>query len=128
MNQHEILEVFDPALSYFDPLLVQFAADLKWVEKLGIKVSRHNLGKEPQAFAVNLAVAKEMEAGMDRLPVIVVDGGIVSTRHISLSPTNWHRNSAFSVLRGNLTRRFSGVLLHSQVWLLLKTLSCTNHC
>ena len=75
----KILEVFDPALSYFDPLLVQFAADLKWVEKLGIKVSRHNLGKEPQAFAVNLAVAKEMEAGMDRLPVIVVDGGIVST-------------------------------------------------
>lgn len=73
------LEVFDPALSYFDPVLVQFAADLKWVEKLGVKVSRHNLSREPQAFAANAAVVKEMEAGMDRLPVIVVDGDIVST-------------------------------------------------
>ncbi|MDO8263824.1 MAG: arsenic metallochaperone ArsD family protein [Gallionella sp.] len=73
------LAVFDPALSYFDPVLVQFVADLKWVEKLGVKVSRHNLGKEPQAFAANPAVVKEMEAGMDRLPVIMVDGRIVST-------------------------------------------------
>ncbi len=73
------LEVFDPALSYFDSVLVQFAADLKWVEKHGVKVLRHNFSKEPQAFAANLAVLKEMEAGMDRLPVIVVDGGIVST-------------------------------------------------
>ena len=78
------LEVFDPSLSYFDPVLVQFAADLKWVEKLGVKVSRHNLSREPQAFAANAALVKEMEAGMDRLPVIVVDGNIISTG-ISLS-------------------------------------------
>lgn len=57
------LAVFDPAISCFDPILVQFAADLKWVEKYGVKVSRHNLGKEPQAFAANPAVVKEMEAG-----------------------------------------------------------------
>ena len=75
----KIRAVFDPAISYFDPLLVQFAADLKWIEKYGVKISRHNLGKEPQAFAANPAVVKEMEAGMDRLPVIMVDGHIVST-------------------------------------------------
>ena len=42
-------------------------------------VSRHNLGQEPAAFAANPAVIKEMEAGMDRLPVLVLDGHIVST-------------------------------------------------
>lgn len=73
------LAVFDPAMSFFDPVLVQFADDLKWVEKYGVTVSRHNLGKEPRAFAANPAVAREMEAGKNRLPVIMVDGQIVST-------------------------------------------------
>lgn len=81
------LEVFDPAMCCstgvcgvdVDPMLAQFAADLKWIGEQGIKVARHNLGQEPQAFAANPAVVKEMEAGMERLPVIVVDGHIVST-------------------------------------------------
>lgn len=81
------LEVFDPAMCCstgvcgvdVDPVLAQFAADLKWVEEHGVKVSRHNLGQEPQAFAANSAVLKEMEAGMDRLPVILVDGHVVTT-------------------------------------------------
>lgn len=81
------LEVFDPAMCCstgvcgvdVDPVLAQFAADLKWVEEHGIAVERHNLGQEPQAFAANPAVLKEMEAGMDRLPVLVVDGHVVAT-------------------------------------------------
>ena len=73
------LEVFDPALQYFDPVLVRFVADLKWLEKRGVKVLRHNLSKEPQAFAANSAVVKAMDAGMDRLPVIMVDGEIAWT-------------------------------------------------
>ena len=73
------LAVFDPAMSFFDPVLVQFAADLKWIEKHGVKVSRHNFGREPQAFAANPAVVREMEAGMNRLPVILADGQVVST-------------------------------------------------
>jgi len=73
------LTVFDPAISYFDPVLTRFAADLKWVENYGVKVSRHNFAKQPQAFAANPAVAREMAVGMDRLPVILVDGRIVST-------------------------------------------------
>ncbi len=71
--------VFDPAMSFFDPVLVQFADDLKWVEKYGVKVSRHNFGREPQTFAANPAVTKEMEAGKNRLPVITVDGEVVSS-------------------------------------------------
>ncbi len=81
------LEVFDPAMCCstgvcgveVDPLLVQFAADLKWLEEHGIVVQRHNLGQEPRAFAANPAVLKEMEAGMDRLPILAVDGLIVTT-------------------------------------------------
>ncbi len=81
------LEVFDPAMCCstgvcgveVDPVLAQFAADLKWVEAQGVEVARHNLGQAPQAFAANPAVLREMEAGMDRLPVLVVDGHIVST-------------------------------------------------
>lgn len=33
------LAVFDPAISYFDPVLTQFAADLAWFEKYGVKFS-----------------------------------------------------------------------------------------
>jgi hypothetical protein len=81
------LEVFDPAMCCstgvcgveVDPLLVQFAADLKWLEEYGVAVQRHNLGQEPQAFAANPAVIKEMEDGMDRLPILAVDGNIVTT-------------------------------------------------
>jgi hypothetical protein len=81
------LEVFDPAMCCstgvcgveVDSVLAQFAADLKWLEEKGVAVSRHNLGQEPQAFAANPAVIKEMEAGMDRLPLLVLDGHIVST-------------------------------------------------
>lgn len=81
------LEVFDPAMCCstgvcgvdVDPALVQFAADLQWVAEQGVEVKRYNLGQEPQAFAENPAVVKEMEAGIDRLPVIAIDGHIVAT-------------------------------------------------
>ncbi len=50
----------------------------------GVEVKRYNLGHEPQVFAANPAVLKEMEAGMDRLPIIAVDGHIVAAgAHLS---------------------------------------------
>lgn len=81
------LEVFDPAMCCstgvcgvdVDPVLVQFAADLAWAAGQGVAVQRYNLGQEPQAFAANPAVVKEMEGGMDRLPILVIDGHIAST-------------------------------------------------
>ena len=81
------LEVFDPAMCCstgvcgveVDPVLAQFAADLQWLESRGVRVERHNLGQEPQAFAGNPGVLKEMEAGMERLPIITLDGQVVST-------------------------------------------------
>lgn len=81
------LEVFDPAMCCatgvcgveVDPVLVQFSADLQWLAEHDIQVKRYNLSQEPQAFVGNSEVVKEMEAGMDRLPILVVDGHIVST-------------------------------------------------
>jgi len=81
------LEVYDPAMCCstgvcgpeVDPALVKFAADLQWVAEQSVTMQRYNLGQEPQAFAANIAVVKELEAGIDRLPIIAVDGHIIST-------------------------------------------------
>jgi hypothetical protein len=81
------LEIYDPAMCCstgvcgpeVDPVLVAFAADLKWVADQGVAVQRYNLAQEPQAFAANPAVVKEMEGSMDRLPIIAIDGHIAST-------------------------------------------------
>jgi len=81
------LEIFEPAMCCstgvcgvdVDPVLVQFNADLQWAGEQGVAVQRYNLSQEPQAFAANPAVIKEMEAGMERLPIVVVDGQISST-------------------------------------------------
>jgi hypothetical protein len=81
------LDVYDPAMCCstgvcgpdVDPALVQFAADLKWIAEQGVAVRRYNLGQEPEAFATNPAVVKEMEAGMECLPIIAIDGRIMST-------------------------------------------------
>lgn len=93
------LEVFDPAMCCstgvcgveVDPVLAQFAADLKWVEEHGVAVSRYNLGQEPQAFAANAEVLKEMEAGIDRLPILVIDGHLVSTGMYPSRPQLAHK-------------------------------------
>jgi len=81
------LEIYEPAMCCstgvcgieVDPVLVQFAADLQWLAEQGVEVARHNLSQQPQAFAANPEVVKEMEAGIDRLPIVVVDGHVAST-------------------------------------------------
>ncbi len=81
------LELFEPAMCCptgvcgvdVDPALVQLGADLQWLAEQGVEVQRHSLGHDAAAFAANPAVIKEMEAGMDRLPIVVANGHIVST-------------------------------------------------
>lgn len=80
-------EIYEPAMCCstgvcgvdVDPVLAQFAADLQWLADQGVEVARYNLSQQPQAFAANPVVVKEMEAGIERLPVVVVDGQVVST-------------------------------------------------
>ncbi|WP_295409349.1 arsenic metallochaperone ArsD family protein, partial [uncultured Thiocystis sp.] len=62
-----------------DPVLVQCNADLQWLAEQGVTVSRYNLSQQPQSFAANPAVLKELETGMERLPLTLIDGRIVAT-------------------------------------------------
>jgi hypothetical protein len=83
----------------------------------GVSVARYNLGQEPQAFAANPAVVKEMEAGMERLPIIAIDGQIMTT---GLYPSR--TQLAQKARSGAERRRRSAekILLFAEIRLLLK--------
>jgi AhpD family alkylhydroperoxidase len=80
------VQVFDPAMCCptgvcgpeVDPALVRFAADLEWLKSNGVEVERFNLSQQPAAFVANQEVAAAMRARDDALPLIVLDGRIVS--------------------------------------------------
>ena len=81
------VEVFAPSMCCsagvcgpsVDPVVLRFAADLEWLAGRGVEVSRHNLGGEPAAFAAAPAVQAALsERGTDCLPLILVDGRVVS--------------------------------------------------
>src|ERR1700758_1451161 len=81
------LEVFDPPMCcstgvcgpVVDPVLPRFVADLHWVANHGVDVKRYNLAQEPQAFGANsLVKAALTEHGKECLPLLVVDGKVVS--------------------------------------------------
>ena len=62
-----------------DPILPQFAADLDWLKSQGHNVERYDLAQQPQAFIENKAIHHLLStAGTDCLPVVVIDGEIVS--------------------------------------------------
>jgi Arsenical resistance operon protein ArsD len=62
-----------------DPTLPRFAADLDWLQSQGHQVVRSNLAQQPAAFAANNTVRDMLAAeGVDCLPLIVVDGHVVS--------------------------------------------------
>jgi 2-polyprenyl-3-methyl-5-hydroxy-6-metoxy-1,4-benzoquinol methylase len=81
------VEVYDPAMCcstgvcgpVVDPVLPRFAADLDWLARKGVNVTRFNLAQQPKAFttkpAVKAALANE---GTKCLPIISVNGEIVS--------------------------------------------------
>lgn len=81
------LEIYEPAMCCatgicgvdVDPQLVQCAADLQWLAEQGVAVARYNLSQNPQAFSANPLVVKELEAGMERLPIVLIDNQVVST-------------------------------------------------
>ena len=81
------LEIYDPAMCCstgvcgveVDPVLVQCNADLQWLAEQGVIVNPYNLSQQPQSFTANPAVLKELEAGMERLPLTLIDGRIVAT-------------------------------------------------
>lgn len=75
------LEIYDPSAccsNKSDPAADHVADDLRWLTEQGVEVKRYSLAREPQAFAANAEVLKEMGAVMDRLPITVIDGKIVA--------------------------------------------------
>ena len=64
-----------------DPVLPRFAADLQWLKSGGHLVERFNLAQEPAAFMQNPEVHRLLVTqGTSCLPLVVVDGHIVSQR------------------------------------------------
>lgn len=64
-----------------DPVLPQFAADLDWLKNQGHDVQRYNLAQQPQAFIENKSIHELLSTeGTDCLPVVIVDGQIVSRK------------------------------------------------
>jgi hypothetical protein len=62
-----------------DPTLPRVAADLDWLKRQGVVVERFNLAQQPQAFVSNPTVTAALrELGNDCLPLILVDGKVVS--------------------------------------------------
>ena len=82
------VQVFDPAMCCstgvcgpsVDPVLPKFAADLDWLKGQGLDVQRYNLSQEPAAFVDHAVVRQALQdQGNECLPLILVDGRIVST-------------------------------------------------
>lgn len=64
-----------------DPVLPRFAADLDWLKSQGHQVERFNLAQQPDAFIANPEVHQLLATqGTDCLPLVVVDGAIVSRK------------------------------------------------
>lgn len=62
-----------------DPVLPRFAADLDTMKNAGHTVERYNLSQQPQAFINNKEIHSLISSkGTDVLPVVVVDGRVVS--------------------------------------------------
>ncbi len=82
------LEVYDPAMCcatgvcgpQVDPVLVQFAADVKWLQEQGVEVRRFTLSQNPAAFVENDVVRTALtEKGESALPLVLVDGKTVAS-------------------------------------------------
>ena len=81
------LEIYDPAMCCstgvcgpeVDPVLVGFAADLKWLQEQGAEVQRFNLSQSPAAFVENAPVKQALtDQGETALPMILVGGRVMS--------------------------------------------------
>jgi AhpD family alkylhydroperoxidase len=80
------VQVFDPPMCCstgvcgpeVDPALVRFASDLEWLKEKGVEVERFNLSQEPAKFVAHAVVTEAMRGRDDALPLVLLDGKIVS--------------------------------------------------
>lgn len=83
------ISVYDPALccstgvcgTSVDPALAKFAADLDWLKKQGVTVSRYNLSQQAGAFVDNATVRDLLQKeGETVLPIVMVEGEVRSSK------------------------------------------------
>lgn len=81
------LDIYDPAMCcstgvcgpQVDPVLVRFAADVKWLQEEGVEVRRFNLSQNPAAFVENELVKQALtDKGEAALPFLLADGQVVA--------------------------------------------------
>ncbi len=81
------VKVFDPALCCStgvcgpttDAALPRIAADLDWLRRQGVAIERWNLSQAPGAFVAEPLVRRALEeGGVERLPLVLVDGKILA--------------------------------------------------
>lgn len=81
------LEIFDKPMCCstgicgpeVDQELVNFSADLQWLEKKGVKVTRINPASQPELFASNETIRDELrKSGGNCLPLILLNNQVVS--------------------------------------------------
>ena len=81
------LSIFDPPMCCYtgvcgvdpDAELVEFAADIAWLQKNGVEVQRYNIAQEPGAFIEDPVVKAEInESGESCLPLLVLEGQVIS--------------------------------------------------
>ncbi|MDD4776657.1 MAG: arsenite efflux transporter metallochaperone ArsD [Fermentimonas sp.] len=86
--------IYDPAMCCstgvcgpsVDKNLLRVATTVSSLTKKGVKIERHNLSDNPQAYIDNREVNKLLnEKGVDVLPITIVDGEVVKTGEY---PTN----------------------------------------
>ncbi len=84
----ERIEVYDPAMCCttgvcgpdVDPVLIRFAADLKWLQQQGADVQRFNLSQSPAAFLENEQVKQALtDLGEAALPMVLAGDRVMST-------------------------------------------------
>lgn len=82
------IKVFDPPMCCstgvcgpdVDPVLVRFAADLKWLESRGVAVERFNLAQSPMAFAEDELVRSLLtDKGAEALPLVIMEGKVAAS-------------------------------------------------
>jgi hypothetical protein len=93
------IQVFDPATCgpgdacgvQRDPEALRFAAALAHLRKQGVMVTRANLALDRAAFSANPVVVAEIKKDPRVLPLVLIDGEVVSRKEYpSLeSLTNW---------------------------------------
>ena len=83
----KLLKIYDPAMCCstgvcgpdVDPELVKLAGFLKNLDACAVKVERFNLSQEPAAYAEGLVAEALKEKGTAALPLVVLDGEILSS-------------------------------------------------